>query len=170
MGVPREPKPVVLFFGLLAGGEEILARVKKRLALDFSPIVHESAVVAFNQTDYYEREMGAGLRRQWVAVEQLAHPAELVDCKLYTNRLEQLFALAGKRTVNIDPGYVSQSKVVLATTKDYAHRIYVGRGIYEEVTLVYRRGGGYEPWPWTYPDYRSAAAREFFLEVRRRLK
>ncbi len=170
MGAVKEVRPVKLFFGLLAANKQLLHQACDRLAYEFGPIDCTSAIIPFDQTDYYEKEMGRGLLRQWVSTVSLVSPIGLVGVKLYTNQLEGLFAEQGQRRVNIDPGYVSLSKVVLATTKDHAHRIYMGRGIYEEVTLTYKRGVGYAPWSWTYPDYRHPVAMQFFLEVRASLK
>ncbi len=169
MGIERVPPPVKLFFGLIATGEQDFERAKQRLEHDFSHITCKSPVLPFDLTNYYEKEMGEGLLRQWIATETLILPDQLAEIKRYTNRLEWLFAHEGKRRVNIDPGYVSLSKVVLATTKDHAHRIYVGDGIYEEVTLVFRRHEGFVSWPWTYPDYRLDVAKKFFLELRTEL-
>jgi hypothetical protein len=169
MGVEREPPAVKLFFGLIAANDSWLERARARLAYEFSAITITSPVLPFNLTSYYEKEMGGGLLRQWVAVATPIRPEMLVEIKRHTNRVEGVFAETNHRRVNIDPGYVSLSKVVLATTKDYAHRIYVGKGIYEEVTLLYRRGEGFVAWPWTYPDYRLPEARQFFLEVRQSL-
>jgi hypothetical protein len=167
MGAVKQNEPRgKLFFGLLAGSENLLSAVRERLSMDFSAIVAASPVLPFDQTDYYSQEMGEHLLRQWVATEVPIHVRELVAIKHYTNSLERLYAQGEKRQVNIDPGYLTLSKVVLATTKDYDHRIYIGRGIFEEVTLGYRRRSGYEPWPWTYPDYRTDAAKEFFRTVR----
>jgi len=170
MGIPKTPQPVKLFFGLLANSHARLAEATRRLTYDFSAVELSSDIIEFDLTDYYEDEMGSSLLRQWVAMSIPMLPHELAPIKLHTNRIELLFSIQGKRTVNIDPGYVSLSKVVLATTKDYSHRIYVRDGIYEEVTLVYRRGSGFEPWPWTYPDYRSHTAKQFFLAVRESLR
>ena len=158
-----------LFFGLLARDEAGLDAACARLAMDFSPVELRSAVVPFDQSDYYAREMGAQLVRQWVATTDLIFMPELVDIKTHTNRLEAVFAGGGGRRINIDPGYLSLAKVVLATTKDHAHRLYVGGGIFEEVTLQYHRTGGYQPWPWTYPDYQTEIARTFFLRLRESL-
>jgi len=170
MGQIRYPQPVKLFFGLLAGTEQLLDSACERIEKDFSPIDVTSPVIPFDQTDYYSQEMGTNLLRQWVSVTKPIAPEELVRIKLYTNSLERLFAVGENRQVNFDPGYVSLSKVVLATTKDHAHRLYIGQGIYEEVTLFFRRGKGFESWPWTYPDYRLPTSREFFLEVRESLR
>ena len=163
--------PVGLFFGLLVREASLLDTVVARLEKDFSPAVVRSAVLPFDQSAYYEPEMGPGLLRQWVAVRDPIRIVELPDFKKYTNKLEKYWADdAGLRRVNADPGYLTDAKVVLATTKDQIHRLYMGSGIYEEVTLHYKRGSGYEPWPWTYPDYRTEAALEFFMKVRTLLR
>jgi hypothetical protein len=161
---------VRLFFGLLAQDEAGLDAVCARLGLDFSPVELRSDIIPFDQSDYYAAEMGTNLLRQWVATSDPIFIPELAEIKVHTNRLEAAFADGGKRRVNIDPGYLSPAKVVLATTKDHAHRLYVGGGIYEEVTLHYQRPGGYEPWPWTYPDYRSPCAGAFFRALRELLR
>lgn len=170
MGIakPNLPK-VTLFFGLLAASDALLEEGRRRLERDFSPIDMQSKVLTFTQSNYYEREMGAALLRQWVSTILPIAVTELVGIKHWTNRLEMLYADNGMRKLNIDPGYVALPKVVLATTKDYDHRIYVRDGIYEEVTLHYRRGHGWLPWPWTYPDYSTEEALEFFTRVREQL-
>jgi len=124
--------------------------------------------------------MGSGLLRQWILSERRIGQEEIAGIKVRTNAIEDEWRgedsedEAGGRRVNIDPGYVTWTKVALATTKDYAHRLYLGSGIYAEVTLTWRnRGGsgrGFEPWPWTYPDYRERAALEFFDAVRGELR
>lgn len=161
---------VKLFFGLLAASEELLDAVRKRLEMDFSPLEVQSPPIAFVHTSYYEREMGANLLRQWVSTTAPMDMTDLVGIKLFTNELEMLWCEGEQRRVNIDPGYVGLAKVVLATTKDYDHRLYIGRGIYEEITLHYRRPQGFVAWPWTYPDYCTEEALRFFTEVRERLR
>jgi hypothetical protein len=171
MGLARNnTQKVKLFFGLLATTPDLLETARARLSMDYSEIDIESPVIPFDQSNYYEPEMGPGLLRQWIATDEPVFMHELVSIKRSTNQLEQCFATEGNRQVNVDPGYVSLSKVVLATTKDYDHRIYVRNGIYEEVTLHYRRPGGFTPWPWTYPDYRTDVAAGFFREARLKLQ
>lgn len=161
---------VKLFFGILASSQELLETARQRLAREFSPLQCCSEVIAFTHTSYYEAEMGGALLRQWVSTTLPIPMSDLVSIKLHTNRLEAIYAEQQKRCLNLDPGYVALSKVVLATTKDYDHRIYVDRGIYEEVTLHYRRPQGFVAWPWTYPDYVTETALRFFLEVRQHLR
>jgi hypothetical protein len=130
------------------------------------PIDTQSQLLEFDYTNYYEPEMGSGLKRKLLGFGRLASPEALVDLKLFTNRVEQTFAVNGKRTVNIDPGYLMAARVVLASTKNFAHRLYLGKGIYGEVTLLYQKKD-FQTLPWTYPDYRSEAYRQFFRELRR---
>jgi hypothetical protein len=123
----------------------------------------------FDHTDYYTPEFGLDLERQIVTFERLISPIDLPAIKRKTNDLEWTFAKTGRRQVNIDPGYVSLGKMVLATTKDHAHRLYLGQGIYGEVTLTYQQGG-FRPWPWTYPDYARDAYCGLFNQIRQHYK
>jgi len=107
--------------------------------------------------------------RRFVTFTELIDPGELVELKLHTNALEQELAVEGKRRVNLDPGYVSLAKLVLATTKNQWHRIYLAQGIYAEVTLSYQHGA-WQPQPWTYPDYASPGYLDLLAGVRRRYK
>ena len=119
----------------------------------------------FDYTGYYEREMGAPLFRRLIAFKQLIRQDELADVKLATNALEQRFLREGKRRVNIDPGYLLLERFVLASGKNFSHRIYIGSGIYADLTLVYRHGA-YEALPWTYPDYADVPITGFLAQVR----
>jgi hypothetical protein len=127
-----------------------------------------SEPLSFHFTDYYEREMGKGLWRRMVGFEPLIAPEQLVSIKLWANRVEnQNLNEQGGRRVNIDPGYVAGSKFVLATGKDYSHRIYLGEGIYGEITLIVPKGG-LSPLPWTYPDYASQPLLGIIDQLRKR--
>ncbi|MBN1136825.1 MAG: DUF4416 family protein [Anaerolineae bacterium] len=169
MGTAREPAPVKLIASLLTGDPTLLPRVRATLVCAFGPTDLESEILAFDHTDYYAAEFGSDLRRQFVTFERLIAPEDLAAVKRQTNELEQSFAQQGRRLVNIDPGYVSLSKLVLATTKDHAHRLYLGQGVYGEVTLTYQQGR-FHPWPWTYSDYASDRYCALFVEIRRRYK
>jgi hypothetical protein len=153
----------------LIGRPERLAEVVRQLPRIFGTVDFLSDRLRFDFTAYYAAEMGEGLERQFVAFRRPIRPEQLVDIKLRTNRLEQRsFSARGKRQVNIDPGYLTLSKLVLATTKDHQHRVYLGRGIYAEVTLRFR-AGTFAPWDWTYPDYRTPAYIAIFNQLRARL-
>lgn len=169
MGIARTPQPVKLITSLLSGELTLLDRVRDELAGIYGPIDSVSEPLPFDHTDYYAAEHGPDLQRLIVTFEQLIDPGDLPVIKNRTNELEESLAREGKRPINIDPGYVALGKMVLASTKDHAHRIYLGQGIYAEGTLVYQRGK-FRPWPWTYPDYGSDRYCALFYEIRERYK
>jgi hypothetical protein len=166
----RDGEPVgVLACGLLVSKEKSLASVKATLAEVWGSIAKESEVIPFDFSRYYEREMGPGLLRQFLAFEKPVLQEALPEFKRQAIALE---AEAGDltsgrlcRRVNSDPGYVTLERLVLATTKNYSHRLYLRDGIYAEVTLIFR-SGTFHPLEWTYPDYRAPMAIEFFNQVR----
>ena len=157
--------PVKLIASMFAATGELLEEAGVRLSQEFGSIDYESELLPFDHTAYYAAEFGENLKRRFVAFEELLHPGKLAEIKLLTNALEMEWAVEGKRRINIDPGYVSHSKLVLATTKNHAHRIYLGQGIYAEVTLHFR-DGTFRAWPWTYPDYASPPLIAIFNQIR----
>jgi hypothetical protein len=165
MGKIKEPLSVKLIASMFTARMELLEEAKARLGQEFGPLDYESELLPFDHTTYYAAEFGENLKRRFVAFEELVHPGRLAEIKLLTNALEMEWAVGGKRRVNIDPGYVSHSKLVLATTKNHAHRIYLGQGIYAEVTLHFR-DGTFRAWPWTYPDYASPSLIAIFNQIR----
>jgi hypothetical protein len=128
-----------------------------------------SDVTAWDGSRYYEREMGPGLRRQFLALRDLQAREELVAWKLAAQQLEADWSRNGLRRVNVDPGYVTLEQLVLASTKVATQRVYLGKGVYAEATLRFV-DGLFRPWPYTYPDYARADACEFFTQVRLRLR
>lgn len=152
MGHIRLRQPVKFVASLLTGKLELLSEVRMALEQELGEIDYASPLLLFNDTNYYEAEFGVELQRQLVAFRTLRDMAELATIKNRTNELEMWWAEGGRRQVNIDPGYLALGKFVLATTKDQAHRIYIGQGIFAEVTLRYRKHS-FEAWEWTYPDY-----------------
>jgi len=156
MGYASQPQPVKLVLPMLARQPALFNMACERLSFTYGRIDYTSIILPFDHTTYYEKEFGSGLQRQFVAFERLVDPGQLAEIKLLTNSLEQSLAVDERRTINLDPGYLSLAKFVLATTKDQSHRIYIGQGIYAEITLCYRHGE-WRVCPWTYPDYRTAA-------------
>ena len=147
--------------------------IRQHLEAAYGRIDQETALLPFAATRFYEREMGPALQRLFWSFEVLIAADALAGVKHETNALEQTYAMhAGqewRRRVNLDPGYVDLAKLVLATTKDRQHRLYLGRGIYAEVTLRFT-GGRFVPWEWTYPDYRTPEYLAFFDAVRQRYR
>lgn len=164
--VPARPKPdpIKIFCGLI-GREDSILEARGLLARVFGDIDVESAVFPFDYTDYYSGEMGRALARQWVAFRTLRERSYLALAKHETVLAERALSLEGRRSVNIDPGYVDDAQVVLATAKNFSHRIYIGKGYYAEVTLIYSHGD-FKSLEWTYPDYKSQEGLRFFGKVR----
>jgi hypothetical protein len=171
MGATGNPRAVQMFCGIIFASAAPLGSVRSGLEAAFGPIDFESDIFDFNFTDYYEHEMGAGLRKVFFAFEELIPPDFIVDVKIGTNEIEKKHATmaagVSNRTVNLDPGYMTQAKMVLATTKDFFHRVYISRGIYAEVTLQYKKPS-FEPLPWTYPDYKTPEYINFLNRLRKR--
>ncbi|MFH1313328.1 MAG: DUF4416 family protein [Candidatus Eisenbacteria bacterium] len=159
------PSQIKIFCGLI-GCEESFAQAADLLTAHFGDIDCESPVLPFDFTQYYRDEMGDGLLRKWIAFRELRERAFLSRAKHLAIRTEQDLAQGEMRTVNIDPGYVDDAQVVLATAKNFSHRIYVGMGYYAEVTLIYR-DKDFRPVEWTYPDYKSPEGLGFFRKVRK---
>ncbi|MEA1963798.1 MAG: DUF4416 family protein [Candidatus Aerophobetes bacterium] len=168
MGEVKQPIPVKLIVGMLSSEEELFSQAEDMMSQRFGSIDFKSSLLLFNFTSYYEKEMGKGLKRKFVSFKKLINPAKIVEAKLFTNKLEKkfLYPHSHNRCLNLDPGYLTFSKIVLATTKDYQHRLYLGKGIYAEVTLRYKREKGFTSWEWTYPDYRSSEYLKIFEHLR----
>jgi hypothetical protein len=155
MGRTKEPKPAKLFMSLIVSEDVIFQRSLEDLRFAFGEIDFISQRFSFDFTDYYAEEMGNPLFRHFITFERLITIPLLPQIKQTTNRLEERYStLSGKRRVNIDPGYVSLSHAILATTKGYTHRPYLRDGIYADLTLIYRNRS-FQPLEWTYPDYRQ---------------
>jgi len=170
VGQPVEPSPVKLIMAVILAQSVSVPEVRTRIEASYGAIDLSSAMLPFDATHYYEREMGPHLHRMLWSFQTLISPEALAEIKRATNALERAFACwdgrSRRRRVNLDPGYVDLAKLVLATTKDRQHRLYLGQGIYAEVTLRFT-GGHFIPWEWTYPDYRSPEYLTFFEAVRR---
>jgi len=168
----KNPKPVKLVIGILAADRQCLFAAVEAIEDKFYKTDLVSDVWPFDQTDYYKEQTGPNILRQFVSIEQLIDPAQLSKIKHKTNKLERKLAarlgLPLPRPVNLDPGIIEPSKLILASTKNYSHRIYIGRKMYAEVTLIFDRGS-WRPLPYTYPDYRQQCYFEFFEKVRTRL-
>ncbi len=163
MGEAKRPKKVKLFVGVLYEDRGVLNRAVDMMIHRLGEVDRKSEEFPFDFTDYY-RDIGEHLQRLFLSFRDLVNPSVLSAVKCFTNRVE-VIASGGDRKINLDPGYIDGAKVVLASTKDYSHRIYLSNGIYGEVTLRYR-DGNYIPFDYTYPDYQRAETHEFFKVIR----
>lgn len=167
MSLPSPPLPVKPLVSLIFSQPDLEKAVFQELAGFLGPPDLVSGWLQFDQTQYYCPEMGANLQRRLAFFLHLADPADLCQWKTFSNTLERRLSLAGRRTVNIDPGYLARERLVLATGKNYTHRLYLGQGIYGEVTLVYQKGE-WQSLPWTYPDYAGSELKNFFAQARKK--
>jgi Domain of unknown function (DUF4416) len=169
MGQTRPTLPVALIVAVFSRHDPVFAWARQQLETAYGPVGLSSPPFVFNQTAYYQGTMGPDLHKQFLVFEDLVAPDCLPDVKARTNRLEAELAAGGlypeERPLNLDPGILSLGKFQLATTKDQAHRIYLRNGIFAEVTLRFQ-AGAWEPWPWTYADYREDHVRNFLLQAR----
>jgi hypothetical protein len=171
MGELREPLPVKLFLGMISSDTGLFSRCADLFCAEYGPVDLESDATPWDQSDYYRAEMGTGLQRKFVFMKTLIDPSVLSRAKILANRIEATFAEPAsaemRRRINLDPGYVTEAKVVLASTKDFSHRIYIGERIYAEVTLHYsKKSAGFTALDHTYFDFRTEQYRSLFNTAR----
>ncbi|MFO7889691.1 MAG: DUF4416 family protein [bacterium] len=164
----RQVKPVQPICAVTFSKQVDLESVISALKAIMGKVDERSETYSFNYTDYYTKEMGIGLRKFFLSFLKLQMPDFLADMKNKTNAVEKTFAVKGKRRINLDPGYLTSAKVVIASAKDFAHRIYLGKGIYGDLQLQYRHGH-FWPEKWTFPDYTSQPVIEFFEKIRNQI-
>ncbi len=156
------------------GDDAVFDWAIERLRDQWGAIAEIAPPAPFVAGGFYTPQMGQPLRKTLVAFEAPTDPEPLAKWKSQSNQWEfeaaQRFGNDGSpRPLNLDPGYVTQAKWVLATVKDRDHRIYLRDGIFAEVTLNYV-GGQWVHHRWTYPDYRTAAVADFASRCRQRLR
>ncbi len=167
-----EPKPflaVKLICGIIASENRIFKRTEKYLGKLYGALDHESSMFEFDFTDYYEKQIGENLKRKFLSFKNLFMPEKLSEIKIQTNQLEEEVREEFKsshRVVNIDPGYLNPSALIMATAKDFAHRIPLQNGIYAHLELLFGKND-VRTLSWTYPDYRTKGYHKFFMEVRK---
>jgi Domain of unknown function (DUF4416) len=167
MSVPQTPKPAKLVIGVFTKNKKIIEHVAPELFAQFGRVDLISSWMDFNYTDYYKPEMGSPLVRRMFAFKRLIEQAQLAEIKIATNQIEQSYSINGRRQVNVDPGYMMHERFVLASGKNFSHRIHIGLGIYADLTLIYQKGS-FQKLPWTYPDYADQVMIGFLDRVRRK--
>ena len=166
MGEIRPLGRVKLIVWLLSRDSELFKNTRALLESLYGRVDFESEIINFTHTAYYKEELGDNLKRKFLSFEKSLGLENIYKVKLKTNLLEGRFTHHGRRRINIDPGYLDLSKLVLFSTKDYSHRVHLAKGIFAEVTLYYKNKT-YNPWPWTYPDYGTRAYIDIFNTIRK---
>ena len=155
MSKPKSPQSVKLVVSVITGNKDHFESVCEKLVKKFGEIDFISKTLAFNFTDYYEKELGKDLIRHIISFKELIRPDSLSQIKLFTNDIEDQFLKEGEnRSVNVDPGYIALCHFVLASCKSFTHRPYLGEGVYADLTLVFRKKT-FQALEWTFPDYAS---------------
>lgn len=167
MSRPKPPKPAKLIIGAFMRDKTLIEPVARRLVEQYGQIDLISGWLSFDYTDYYTPEMGPGLVRRMMAFEKLIDQDTLADIKHFTNGIETQFRKGESRCINIDPGYLLHERFVLATGKNFTHRIYIGKEIYADLTLIYQKDA-FRSLPWTYPDYSSPDMISFLEQARKK--
>jgi hypothetical protein len=165
----RVPPHARLLVSAIYREEERFGELLPILAARLGPVERTSGPFPFDRTDYYEREMGAPLSRRFVVMQRLVPRDALAAAKIGVEELEREFSANGMRTVNLDPGLLTEENFLLATGKNYSHRVYLREGVFADLSLIYRKGE-FRPLPWTYPDLASEGIRAFLAEVREELR
>jgi hypothetical protein len=169
MGVPHLFEEPIVFIGTLFSDKTIFDQVLPLLQNKFGNILFQSNIQPWAYSDHYNKELGSQIYRNFIFFDEVIDPSTLADIKLLTNDIEAIYSQDGKRRINIDPGYITLAKVVLASTKNYSHRIYVGKGIYAELALLFKNHQ-FIAMPYAYSDYKDQASLIMFMEVRNLLK
>jgi len=165
MSEPHEPDPVKLISSIFSPDKALIDKVIDDLSLHFGPVDWISPELFFDRTKYYAREMGWPLYRRFLSFLELVPADHLVEIKLRSNEIEKNHLREERRTVNIDPGYISPERLILATGKNYVHRVYLTKGIYADLTLLFQRGS-FRQLPWTYKDYSDPQVIEWLNGIR----
>ncbi len=158
-------KKVKLFSGFIYKNIEDFNKVKHLLSEHFSEIDSESEEIPFIFTKYYNLEMGTPLYRKFISFKKKIDPDELANIKILTNNIENTFMINNKRPINIDPGYISDANVIIATAKNHYHRVPLSKGIYAHIEYVIKHKG-FHFLEWTYPDFKSEEYLVFFKELK----
>ena len=169
MGLAQNFEKEKLIIGFIYNTEENYERALKIMVDKFGAVDFETEEFSFTEefSSYYDEELGGEAKRRILSFERLVDPEEQADIKTFTNSVEAEFSIDGNRKVNLDPGFLSHGRLLLATTKKTGFRIPLKDGIYTELTLFYARGA-WQKLPWTYRDYQSERVQSFLTTVRRR--
>jgi len=165
----KTPERAILFVGALFSTSEVVDPALAMLVESFGDPLLTSPPLEWNYTHYYDNELGAPIKRSYFFFKNIIDPSFLAEAKLITNEIEGRFLRSGSRQINLDPGYLTIAKVVLASNKNYSHRVYLGKRVYAEIEL-YFQGGKYNAFHYTYPDYKEDRFLKFFMEARNLLK
>ena len=169
MSEPSRADDVKLISSLFSSNKALIDEIIRVLERRFGSVDWTSPELFFDRTQYYAKEMGWPLHRRFVSFKELIRPQDVVEVKLEANRIEDEYLEDGNRKINIDPGYISLERLILVTGKNYTHRVYLSKGIFADLTLIFNKGS-FRPLEWTFKDYASPEIISLFNDVRERYK
>lgn len=154
-----------LICGIIFSEEKSYQKALELLTKEFGEIEKKSEPYYFSAfTSYYGPEIGPDLQRQFLVFKKLIEAEEIPEIKLKTIEMEKKLSKQNKRTVNLDPGYLTSSQFILASVKASSGKIYLAKNIWAQ--LIYRisqnkiiENGR------TFPDLRQEKIKEFILSV-----
>ena len=159
------PLPGKLVISSFFREERILSTLLPLLSEVVGEVQFAGPLMPFDRTEYYYAEMGEPLFRRFLVASNLISRDALPEIKIRIEEIERKLSDNGQRAVNIDPGLLTPENFILATGKNFSHRIYLGEGVFADLTLIFQKGE-YRPLPWTYPDYASLEIRTLLKELR----
>ncbi|MCX8030389.1 MAG: DUF4416 family protein [Thermodesulfovibrionales bacterium] len=161
----KKPQKALLFIGILYTKEDFYLEALKHIRFYFDDIAMITPSMIWDFSNYYKEELGDNILRRFIFLKNLIDQDSIVDIKIITNEIEKILSINNKRQVNLDPGYLTLAKIVLASTKDYSHRIYLKNGIFAEVTLIYKNKSFISHLN-TYKDYQDTRYINIFNSAR----
>jgi hypothetical protein len=166
MGICKPSESVKLISGMLTANKGLFDTACSLLAKRLGEIDFISQILPFDSTTYYNEELGEPLYRRFVSFRKLILPDSLSEIKIFSNQIEKALSYSGKRRINLDPGILTKDSCNLASTKENPFRIYLGRGIYGELTVIFTKGG-FATYHWTYPDFRKNVTKDILTRIRK---
>lgn len=158
-----------LFIGILYNKKDIYNKVEEELIKKFGPLEQDSIEYDFDQfTNYYEKELGKNIKKKIIVFKDLINREDLADIKVFTNNIEKRYSINNKRTINLDPGYLTKEQLVLASVKESPYKVYIGKGIFAHLTYYFGKNKCIEALR-TFPDFRDKKVQEFFIKIKNKL-
>jgi hypothetical protein len=165
MSIPKIPSPAFLFFNIFSKKKDLIIQTLNEIEQYYGEFCWITSFFPFTSTHYYEKEFGNNLIRVIAALYNFIDQDRLLETKKFSYHLESKFSENKKRLVNIDPGMITAERLVLATGKNFTHRIYLGEGIFADLTLIFQKNS-FRTLSWTFPDYGSKEFISFFNNAR----
>jgi len=165
MAEPTSPEKAILVIGITYSNDIGKDAAVKILIDEFGAVDKQSESFIFDFTDYYKKEMGAGLKKIFMTFKEAINVSQLPDIKLFTNKIEQQGSNNGNRDINLDPGYITKDKLIVASCKPRPHRIYLDKGVYAHFMFLFKKNE-IVSFRWTFPDYMGKENQQWFLDIR----